>query len=97
VLEEAFLAAVACEPIDRKLREAVKAGKLEAHPGIDIALSAGKRNILTAEECAQWQRKEALRKNVIKVDDFPQDFGRAEIVEKLAAEKSPFANAAKAA
>ena len=32
----------------------------------------------------QWQRKEALRKQVIKVDDFPQDFGRAEIAEKLA-------------
>jgi acyl-CoA dehydrogenase len=97
VLEEAFLAAVACEPIDRKLREAVKTGKLEAHPGIDIAASAREKNILTAEECAQWQRKEALRKNVIKVDDFPQDFGRAEIVEKLAAEKSPFSSAAKAA
>jgi len=30
-----------------------------------------------------WQRKEALRKNVIQVDDFPQDFGRAAIVERL--------------
>jgi acyl-CoA dehydrogenase len=97
VLEAAFLATVACEPIDRKLRAAVKAGKLEVHPGSDIVVSARDKNILTAEECAQWQRKEALRKNVIKVDDFPQDFGRAEIVEKLAAEESPFANAAKAA
>jgi acyl-CoA dehydrogenase len=97
VLEQAFLATVACEPIDRKLREAVKAGKLEARPGIDIVISAREKNILTAEECAQWQRKQALRKDVIKVDDFPQDFGRAEIVEKLSAEKSPFANAAKAA
>jgi acyl-CoA dehydrogenase len=98
VLEAAFVAAVACEPIERKLRQAVKAGQLAAHPGIDIAVSAREKNILTPEEFAQWQRKEALRKNVIKVDDFPQDFGRAEIVEKLAAEKkSPFANAAKAA
>ena len=31
------------------------------------------------EEMAQWQKKEALRKQVIKVDDFPQDFGRAEL------------------
>jgi acyl-CoA dehydrogenase len=97
VLEAAFLATVACEPIDRKLRDAVKAGRLEAHPGVDIAISAREQSILTAEEGAQWQRKEALRKNVIKVDDFPQDFGRAEIVERLSAEKSPFANAAKAA
>ena len=36
--------------------------------------------MITAEEYAQWSRKEALRKHVIKVDDFPQDFGRAELV-----------------
>jgi hypothetical protein len=40
-----------------------------------------------------------LRKGVIKVDDFPQDFGRAEILAKLVqektlAEKSPTAKAA---
>ncbi|HKX37214.1 MAG TPA: DUF1974 domain-containing protein, partial [Burkholderiales bacterium] len=67
-LEAALLAAVACEPIEKKLREAAKAGT----PDPESALNA--------EELAQWQRKEALRKNVIKVDDFPQDFGRAEIV-----------------
>jgi transcriptional regulator NrdR family protein len=38
---------------------------------------------LSIEELQAWQRKEALRKNVIKVDDFPQDFGRAEIVRSL--------------
>jgi acyl-CoA dehydrogenase len=67
-LEAALLAAVACEPIEKKLREAAKAGTPEP------------ASVLAAEELAQWQRKEALRKNVIKVDDFPQDFGRAQIV-----------------
>ena len=39
-----------------------------------------------------------LRRAVIKVDDFPQDYGRAEALQKLAAEKSPFTStAAKAA
>ena len=47
-------------------------------------LLAREQSILTAEEHAQWSRKEALRKQVIKVDDFPQDFARAEIVESLA-------------
>ena len=65
ILEAAFLASVACEPIEKKLREAQKRGL--AHP-------------LTAEEQAQWERKEALRKQVIRVDDFPQDFGRADLV-----------------
>ena len=43
--------------------------------------------VITAEECSLWQRKEALRKEVIKVDDFPQDYGRAEALQKLGAEK----------
>jgi hypothetical protein len=58
---------VACEPIDKKLREAQKQG-LE-----------NPQSVLSPEELGQWQRKEALRKQVIKVDDFPQDFGRAEL------------------
>jgi hypothetical protein len=41
---------------------------------------AEEKNVISREEHLQWQRKEALRKSVIKVDDFPQDFGRAEIV-----------------
>jgi acyl-CoA dehydrogenase len=68
VLEAAFLAAVACEPIDKRLREAQKKGISDPFA------------LLSAEELAAWQRKEALRKQVIKVDDFPQDFGRAELV-----------------
>jgi acyl-CoA dehydrogenase len=70
-LEAALQASVACEPIDRKLREAQKAG--ESDP----------RKALTPEELAQWERKEALRKRVIQVDDFPQDFGRAQIAEEM--------------
>jgi acyl-CoA dehydrogenase len=68
VLEAAFLATVACEPLDKKMRDGQKRGL------------ADPQAILTAEEQAQWQRKEALRKQVIQVDDFPQDFGRSEIV-----------------
>ena len=86
VLEAAFLATVACEPIDEKLRKAVKKGKLIPRPGVDLGSIAIEIQIISAEENAQWQRKEALRRNVIKVDDFPQDFGRAEILAKLAQE-----------
>jgi acyl-CoA dehydrogenase len=68
VLEAAFLATVACEPIDKKLREAQKQGVLDP------------QSVLNTEELNAWQRKEALRKQVIKVDDFPQDFGRADLV-----------------
>ena len=69
-LEAAFLATVACEPLEKKLRKAAKKG-------------LAPQDALTPEEHEQWQRKEALRKEVIKVDDFPQDFARAEIVRRL--------------
>jgi acyl-CoA dehydrogenase len=93
-LEAAFAATIACEPIEKKLREAVKAGRLEPRPGVDTAAMARDRGIISGEELALWQRKEALRKHVIQVDDFPQDFGRAEIMQKLAAEQQPAAKAA---
>jgi acyl-CoA dehydrogenase len=80
-LEQAFVAAIDCEPIDEKLRKAVKKGKVTPQPGADIGLLCRDRNIISGEEYAQWQRKEALRRGVIKVDDFPQDFGRAELAE----------------
>jgi len=91
VLEAAFLATIACEPVDEKLRKAVKKGKIVPQPGIDLGSLGLTNKIISADELAQWQRKEALRKNVIKVDDFPQDFGRAEIQQKLGDEKLPHA------
>jgi acyl-CoA dehydrogenase len=79
-LEVAFLATVACEPIDEKLRKAVKKGRMAPRPGTELGSIARENDLISAEEYTQWSRKEALRKGVIKVDDFPQDFGRAGIV-----------------
>jgi acyl-CoA dehydrogenase len=93
VVEAAFLAAIACEPIDEKLRKAVKKGKLVPRPGVDLGVIARDNQVISAEELALWQRKEALRKQVIKVDDFPQDFGRAELAARHAG-KTPAAKAA---
>jgi acyl-CoA dehydrogenase len=87
-LEAAFIAAIGCEPIDEKLRKAVKKGKIVPRPGVDLGSLAKENNLITAAEYAQWSRKEALRKSVIGVDDFPQDFGRAEIVQSLSPAKA---------
>jgi acyl-CoA dehydrogenase len=65
----------------------VKAGRIEPHPSRDLSVLARDAGVISAEECALWQRKEALRRNVIKVDDFPQDYGRAEALQKLSSEK----------
>jgi len=94
VLEAAFLATVDCEPVEKKLREAAKKG-LHAAPGGDLAALACEKGLISADELARWQRKEALRREVIKVDDFPQDFGRAEILQKLSQMDKP--HSAKAA
>jgi acyl-CoA dehydrogenase len=85
ILEAAFHATIACEPVDEKLRKAVKKGKMTPRPGIDLGTLAREKDLITAEELVQWQRKEVLRKAVIKVDDFPQDFGRAEIADQAQA------------
>jgi len=94
VLETALLATVACEPIEKKFREAVKSGALAPRSGVDTAQLARDTGVISAEEYAQWQRKETLRKRVILVDDFPQDFGRAEIMEKLGDARPVHAKAA---
>jgi len=91
VLEAAFHATIACEPIEKKLREAVKNGVIVPRAGLDTAQLAREQNVISAEEHARWEEKEALRKAVIQVDDFPQDFGRAEFMARLAAETKPVA------
>ena len=93
VLEAAFMATIACEPIDEKIRKGVKKGKMAPKPGIDLGTIALQANLISQEELTQWQRKETLRKASIKVDDFPQDFGRAEMMEKAESHK-PHARAA---
>ena len=93
-LEAALAATIACEPIERKLRDAVRRGAIAPRAGADAAALARDRGVISAEEYAQWQNKEALRKEVIKVDDFEQDFDRAAIVHKLAKEQAPAAKAA---
>jgi acyl-CoA dehydrogenase len=94
ILEAAFLATVACEPIEKRLREAVKKGAIVTRSGVDTPTVARDKGIITDEELALWQRKETLRRNVIKVDDFPQDFGRAEIMQDLSPEQRVTAKAA---
>jgi len=94
ILEAAFRTTIACEPIDKKIREAVKSGKLQPCAGADSAALARDGGLISADEHALWQAKEVLRKEVIKVDDFPQDFGRAEALQKLSRDKPLKAKAA---
>ena len=86
-LEAAFAATVEAEPVEAKLRRAIKAGHFK--PGLLIgggvdaiytaALEAG---VITRDEHATAMRRGALRDKVIRVDDFPYDFDlRAALVD----------------
>jgi len=86
-LEAAFLATIACEPIEAKLRRAVRDGAIVPRSNADTAAIACEKGLISGEELALWRRKEVLRRHVIKVDDFAPDFGRAEIIERLDQEK----------
>src|SRR5574341_429914 len=53
VLEAAFVAAIACEPVDEKIRKAVKSGALLPRSGVDTAQLARDKGVITPEEYAQ--------------------------------------------
>jgi len=74
-LEAALDKAVRAIPVETKLRDAVRAGKLERAPGYmldDMGLKAG---VITAEEYKLLQEADAARNEVIAVDAFtPETF-----------------------
>jgi len=83
-IEAALEAAIKAESIEQKIRAAQKAGTLKAagpEALADAALAAG---VISADEHAQLERAAKLRNEVIRVDDFPQDFGQSELARPAA-------------
>ena len=79
-LEAALEAAIGAEPIEAKIRTAQKQGTLEGRrpeEAVQAALAAG---LISADEHARLERAAKLRDQVVRVDDFPQDFGRSEVL-----------------
>jgi acyl-CoA dehydrogenase len=74
VIELALEATMAAEPIEARIREARKNGKVGAGDTAVMAAHAFEAGIITAEEHALLQRRAVLRDKAIAVDDFPQDF-----------------------
>ena len=79
-LEAALAATIECEPIEARIRKALKGGQFKpgllVGGGVDAlhvrALEAG---VITDTEFATLRRKGELRDKVIRVDDFEYDFG----------------------
>jgi acyl-CoA dehydrogenase len=69
-LEEALSAAVSTEPLARKLKLALKTGRLAAARMQEALGEARALGILSADEAADLERYLLLRREVIQVDDF---------------------------
>jgi acyl-CoA dehydrogenase len=80
LLERALAASVAADPIERKLRSAVRSGKLKVAqaPGegaAELEAAAVTAGVLTPAEAAVLAVRRELMARVVKVDDFAQDLG----------------------
>ncbi|MDP2171809.1 MAG: DUF1974 domain-containing protein, partial [Rhodocyclaceae bacterium] len=79
-IELALQATLEAEPIEAKIRAAEKDGRFEGDPRAnvrDIALVAAELGVISPAEYAVMKRRNALRDIVVRVDDFPFDFGVA--------------------
>ncbi len=79
-LEAALAATIAAEPVEAKLRTAQKTGRFD--PGLltggdvdEIWRRARDAGVIDADDYALVERRNRLRDKVIRVDDFPYDFG----------------------
>ncbi|HET7766716.1 MAG TPA: acyl-CoA dehydrogenase [Burkholderiales bacterium] len=78
VLEAALDAAIKAEAVEAKIRAAQKAGAIAGRSAEELAQAALAAKIVGGEEMSLLKRAALLRDEVIRVDHFPQDLGRAE-------------------
>jgi len=76
-LEFALASTLECEPLQTRLQEARKAGKLKALEELLRIAEARDRGIISAEEALLLERDYMLRRKVIMVDDFAPEQLRA--------------------
>ena len=74
VIEHALNATIAAESIEARVRAAQKKGLLQAR-GAGLMQAAFDAGLIDDAEFALIRRRDTLRDRVVRVDDFPQDFG----------------------
>jgi len=77
-LEAALDAAIKAEAVEAKIRAAQKSGAIRGGGADELAQAALAAKVIGGEELALLKRAAQLRDEVIRVDHFPQDLGRAE-------------------
>ena len=82
-LEAALVATIEAEGIDAKIRSAQKAKQISGRTPEELNQAALAAKIISAAEHAHLLRTAKLRDEVIRVDHFPQDFGRSELAQPV--------------
>jgi acyl-CoA dehydrogenase len=82
VLERALAAVVAAEAIEARIRSAQKRGAITGATAEALADAAQAAGIIDFAERDALRSAASLRDEVIRVDDFPPDFGLSEFVAK---------------
>ena len=80
-LEFAMEAVIQADPIEAKLRAAQKEGKLPQRTARERREAAVKQGLITQAEFDHLARTDRLRRDVIMVDDFPNDLSRPKTQE----------------
>ncbi|HEC18606.1 MAG TPA: acyl-CoA dehydrogenase [Gammaproteobacteria bacterium] len=70
VLEQAFALQVALEPLEKKVRIAVKNGELQPATEAELWRQAHNKKVINDDEYAQWQAADDARREAISVDAF---------------------------
>jgi len=76
-LEACMEATIKAEPIEAKMREAAKAGKLPQRTVAERREAAAQQGIITMAEREHMIRTDRLKRECIMVDDFEHDLSRA--------------------
>ncbi len=71
-LEDALPKVIAAEPVEKKLRDAVRTGKLKDQPEARLLEEGVKAGVVTSAEADILRQALAARAEVIRVDDFPR-------------------------
>jgi len=75
-LDDALARVIDAEPVDKKVRDAVKADRIADGSDEEMLQAALQAGIITAGEAGIVAAAQAARQEVIRVDDFPPDYWR---------------------
>jgi acyl-CoA dehydrogenase len=83
-LEAALVATVKAEGIETTIRNAQKTKSISGRTPQELVAAALAAGVISNEDHAHLARTRTLRDEVIRVDHFPQDFGRAALLQPAA-------------